>query len=553
MGSTVSAGRDNDELVDNLIQAECITSKLVEKVFRSVDRGEYYLPKSRSEAYEDQAWREKNLHLSAPSIYAKVMEALKLEKNLSFLNMGSGTGYLSTMVGLILGSGPNSCNHGVEFHASTIQYAYTKLENFITTSTSFDEYDFCMPEFFHGNCLKIFTQMNYDRIYCGAECPEKELTVIKGLLKINGIAIVPIRHQLLEIIRTGEDDFSLHSFAAVTFAELLPPTPLEEVRLPEIKIAPLKSLCRSAIREHMRTNMRRRLGDLNVRRLPRRDGDTYARYSRRARSFVERYGELAFAAAHQNNLDSDSNSDEEKDDLSEEERLEHVEVDDVPLVDVLETEPMNESRDRRPDSQQINNTSHFGASQQPCLNQKIRGNQNQRHDSSGVVEPMSHLNSSSSQHDASVTTSDNSTQESTVASSEASGPSPTNGTGGSGSTSQSSGRSADSFDSEASTEPENRDGNGEGASSSDESADAEENRQQRRLAAPGQIRASTPYVIPPHTDDDDERALNREKANRYHIAFTQTMRNSVMSLPIPTSLKDYLLYYRNNARVPFHL
>ncbi len=103
MGGAVSAGEDNDELIDNLKEAQYIRSDLVEHAFRAIDRADYYLEEFRDSAYKDLAWRHGNIHLSAPCIYSEVMEALDLQPGLSFLNLGSGTGYLSTIVGLILG------------------------------------------------------------------------------------------------------------------------------------------------------------------------------------------------------------------------------------------------------------------------------------------------------------------------------------------------------------------------------------------------------------------------------------------------------------------
>lgn len=143
MGGAVSAGEDNDDLIDNLKESYYIRSDLVEQAFRAIDRADYYLDDYRDNAYkvttsscvhesskpwtpskyriidgnlvvdvcycthQDLAWRHGNIHLSAPCIYSEVMEALDLHAGLSFLNLGSGTGYLSTMVGLILGG----CRH----------------------------------------------------------------------------------------------------------------------------------------------------------------------------------------------------------------------------------------------------------------------------------------------------------------------------------------------------------------------------------------------------------------------------------------------------------
>jgi protein-L-isoaspartate O-methyltransferase len=103
MGGAVSTGDDNDELVDNLVDADYIKSHKAERIFRAVDRADYFLPEHRDSAYKDLAWKHGHLHLSAPCIYSEVLESLELEPGQSFLNLGSGTGYLSTMAGLVLG------------------------------------------------------------------------------------------------------------------------------------------------------------------------------------------------------------------------------------------------------------------------------------------------------------------------------------------------------------------------------------------------------------------------------------------------------------------
>ena len=67
---------------------------------------------NESIAHSDQPLKHGNVHISAPHIYGSAIEALDLVPNssMSFLNIGSGTGYISCIVATILG--PNSLNYG---------------------------------------------------------------------------------------------------------------------------------------------------------------------------------------------------------------------------------------------------------------------------------------------------------------------------------------------------------------------------------------------------------------------------------------------------------
>ncbi|XP_051515911.1 protein-L-isoaspartate O-methyltransferase domain-containing protein 2-like [Myxocyprinus asiaticus] len=257
MGGAVSAGDDNDELIDNLKEAQYIRSDLVEHAFRAIDRADYYLEEFRDSAYKDLAWRHGNIHLSAPCIYSEVMEALDLQPGLSFLNLGSGTGYLSTMVGLILG--PFGVNHGVELHEDVIEYAYQKLDFFIKTSDSFDRFEFCEPCFVVGNCLEIAPEIRqYDRVYCGAGVQKEHEEYMKKLLKVGGILVLPLEEKLTKITRTGYNTWETRKIIAVSFAPLVLPKHRENgnpraVSLPVIfEVRSLQDLARITIRHSLK-------------------------------------------------------------------------------------------------------------------------------------------------------------------------------------------------------------------------------------------------------------------------------------------------------------
>uniref|UniRef100_A0A667ZCY0 Protein-L-isoaspartate O-methyltransferase domain-containing protein 1 n=1 Tax=Myripristis murdjan TaxID=586833 RepID=A0A667ZCY0_9TELE len=234
MGGAVSAGEDNDDLIDNLKEA-----------FRAIDRGDYYLDDYRDNAYKDLAWKHGNIHLSP---------------GLSFLNLGSGTGYLSTMVGPDhrYAQWPFGVNHGVELHKDVVEYAREKLDDFIKNSDSFDKFEFCEPVFVVGNCLEISTDSHqYDRIYCGAGVQKDHENYMKVLLKIGGILVMPIEDQLTQITRTGQCSWESKNILAVSFAPLVQQSRADgekhdAVQLPPVTVRSLQDLSRIYIRRTLR-------------------------------------------------------------------------------------------------------------------------------------------------------------------------------------------------------------------------------------------------------------------------------------------------------------
>lgn len=213
-------GRNNEEMVDKFVHMGVITTKEVEDAFRAVPRGAFVPNDLQLEAYVDSPLRgEPHVHMSAPHMYATVLEALKLSPGLSFLNIGSGTGYFSCLAGYILQT--QGINHGIELHEDLVQFAKERVEEYLQYCPAI-AHDICPPKFLAGNCFRLeSSSCSYDRVYCGAACPVSKVPFILALTKIGGFAIIPCRNRLLKIERISASGVKQTCISDVCFASLV--------------------------------------------------------------------------------------------------------------------------------------------------------------------------------------------------------------------------------------------------------------------------------------------------------------------------------------------
>ena len=145
-------------------------------------------------AHTDQPLKEGNVHISAPHIYGTVVEALELhpQSSLSFLNLGCGTGYLSSIAAHILG--PTSSHVGVDIHEDVVQHcrdAIARWRKERPASTPVPPMDIVHGNALHVDETKGEARVGFDRIYIGASVEKCKLASLAGLLRLGGILVGP--------------------------------------------------------------------------------------------------------------------------------------------------------------------------------------------------------------------------------------------------------------------------------------------------------------------------------------------------------------------------
>jgi protein-L-isoaspartate O-methyltransferase len=179
-----------------------------------------FMQKQSHLAYTDQPIREGNIHISAPHIYGTILEALDLpstEAGSTFLNLGSGTGYLTCLVTQVMG--PQTIAYNVELQDEPFRHGQHAVQQWQHASRQTRH----PPKmvFLQGNGLMLHPSegeacMGFDRIYVGAALELEALQPIANLLRPNGVLVCPGKStgwrgktDSIEVVRHSHTPFAL--------------------------------------------------------------------------------------------------------------------------------------------------------------------------------------------------------------------------------------------------------------------------------------------------------------------------------------------------------
>ena len=217
-------------MVQALVSKGVICTEAVIEAFKAVDRGHFIDPPPDVGANEevrffDMPFRNGVQHLSAPGIYGVALEALDLADGMSFLNVCSGTGYISAVAAQILGK--KAVHSAIELRGELVSHARTKLR----------ELGLHHVDFRHGSCLEIdpSSSMRFARIYVGAGADEALASNIFSMLELGGVLVGPFAssdgsQRLLRVRRLSESSFQVRELMHVQFTPLLVSLPHDELR-----------------------------------------------------------------------------------------------------------------------------------------------------------------------------------------------------------------------------------------------------------------------------------------------------------------------------------
>jgi len=236
----------NEEMVAYLKRRGSLVCPRVEEAFVRCPRGEFVPPARVAQAYVNFPLRLLDLKftISAPEVYASALENLDIQEGNRFLDVGSGCGLLTCMAAYL--AGPKGCAVGIDLTDEIVTLARSNVAKLQASSArSQDDNSFAarMPQagVIFDNCNAFVLDTDdyatasdpdgrFDRIHCGATCPEKHLSGLIALLRPGGILVTPCGESMLVLTRSPDPastEVSRRVALQVRYGDLIIPTERE--------------------------------------------------------------------------------------------------------------------------------------------------------------------------------------------------------------------------------------------------------------------------------------------------------------------------------------
>jgi protein-L-isoaspartate(D-aspartate) O-methyltransferase len=200
----------NRKFIEQLIQEGRIKTKAISNAFFKIDRIDFVPEGFKGEAYLDIPIPiYHGMTTSQPSTIAFMLEKLLPEKGDKVLEIGTGSGYLTALLAVLVGK--NGRVFSVEYFPKLKEFAESNLRR----------YNFKNIKLLTGDGKKgLLEEAPFDKIISSAEVKEIP-RAWEEQLKIGGSILTPIDSKIVLAKKVAEDRFDAEFFSAFSFVPIL--------------------------------------------------------------------------------------------------------------------------------------------------------------------------------------------------------------------------------------------------------------------------------------------------------------------------------------------
>ena len=201
------------QLIQNLVKKGVLKTPAIIEAFKKIDRVGFLLPQYRAVSYSDQPFPIGHGQTnSQPTTVAFMLELLQPQPGDKILDVGSGSGWTTTLLAHIVGEQGRVV--GVEIVPELVAFGKRNLSKY---DMSWADISPATP-----GIIGWPQEAPYDKILVSA-APTQVPPGLLEQLEIGGRLVIPVINSIFKIDRVSEDNFDQKEFYGFNFVPLVAP------------------------------------------------------------------------------------------------------------------------------------------------------------------------------------------------------------------------------------------------------------------------------------------------------------------------------------------